>query len=69
MGQRGHYGDYSITEPRLRVWCRVCNLLHNVQSCKEAAIVCRLCKASDELERGNHLTLPKLEDDTSRPAT
>lgn len=43
--------------------------LHNVQPCEEAAIVYCLYKANDELERGNHLTLPKLEYDTNRAAT
>lgn len=36
---------------------------------KDAAVAYRHCEASDELERGNHLTLPEQEYDTSRPAT
>lgn len=36
---------------------------------KDAAIAYFRCEASDEFKRGNHLTLPELEYDTSRPAT
>lgn len=42
--------------------------VHNAQPYKEAMIVYRRYKASDELEKENHLTLPELEYDTSRPA-
>lgn len=44
-------------------------LLHNVQPSKAAAMVYCWKKADDELGRGNRLTLPKLEYDTSRPAS
>lgn len=37
--------------------------------CKDAAIAHCSCEPDDELKRGNHLTLPKQEYDTSRPAT
>lgn len=37
--------------------------------CKDAAIAHSRREPDDELKRGNHLTLPKQEYDTSRPAT
>lgn len=62
-----HKGHHAL--PCLRVWRRACNLLHNVEPFKVASIVYCQHKAGDELGRGDHLTLPELEYDTSRPST